>query len=62
MEHIVVVDDILIAEVEHQGRVQSYAAETRLEMQVRTGATTCVTTQSDNIASTNLLVFLYQLF
>ena len=47
---------VLIMEVEHQGRVQGYATETGLEMQVRTCATTCVTTETDRITSLHFLI------
>ena len=57
MEHVVVVNNVLIAEVEHQGRIQGYATEACLEMQVRTRATASVATQSDRIAGTYLLIF-----
>ena len=34
VEHIVVVDDILVSEVEHQGRVEGHPTETRFEVEV----------------------------
>ena len=52
---------VLIVEVEHQGRVQGYATETGLEVQVRTCATACVTTETDRITSLHFLILYNQM-
>lgn len=56
VEDIVVARDILVAEVEHQGRVEGYATQTRLEVEVGTCASACIAAQSDGLAGAHLLV------
>ena len=56
VEDIVVARDILIAEVEHQCRVEGYAAQTRLEMEMRACASSGVAAQTDGLAGAHLLV------
>ena len=60
-EHVVVVDNILIAEVEHQGRVEGHATETRLEVQVGTRAPSGVATKTDGVAGAHFLILFYEL-
>ena len=49
-------------EVEHQGRVQGYTAETGLEVEVRTCTASCITTQADWFTSLNILIFHNKVF
>ncbi len=56
VEIVEVTGNVLIAEVEEQGWVQGYAAETSLEVEVRTSTSTCITTQADYFPGSYLLV------
>ena len=57
-EGVEIARDILIAEVEHEGGVEGYTAKASLEVEVRTGATASVTTQTDRITSLYFLILL----
>ena len=61
VEIIEVACNILVAEVEHQRWVEGYAAKASLEVEVRTSASTGVTTQSDYISCSYLIVLFYEL-
>ena len=56
LEIVEIACNILVAEIEEQGWVQCYTTETGLEMEVRTGASTCVTTQANHFSSSYFLV------
>ena len=60
-EEVCVASHVLVAEVEHQCRVESHSAETGLEVQVRTGASSGVAAQSDRVSGTYLLVFCHEM-
>ena len=61
VECVVVARYVLSTEVEHKCRVECYATEACLEVEVRTCASSGVTTESDHFARAYFLVFLYEL-
>ena len=56
LEIVEIASDILVAEIEEQGWVQGYTAETSLEVEVRTSTSTGITTQADYFSGSYLLV------
>ena len=56
LEIVEIASDVLVAEIEEQGWVQCHTTETGLEMEVRTGASTCVTTQANHFSSFYFLI------
>ena len=56
LEIVEIASDVLVAEIEEQGRVQCHTTETGLEMEVRTGASTCITTQANHFSSSYFLI------
>ena len=60
-EEVVIAGDILVAEVEEKGGIEGYAAQTCLEMQMRTRASSGVAAETDGLSGTYHLVFFHQL-
>ena len=62
MENICIFMRNLILEINQVLGIQCLTHETGLEMQVRTGRTTCITTKGNRLASTNHIIKIYQEF
>lgn len=56
LEIVEIASDILVAEIEEQGWVQCHTTETGLEMEMRTGASTCIATQANHFSSSYFLI------
>ena len=56
LEIVEIACNILVAEIEEQGWVQCHTTETGLEMEVRTGASSCITTQAYHFSSSYFLI------
>lgn len=62
MESIGVGHNVLLFKIEHQRGIQRFAQEARLEVQVRPGGASGITSQRDGFARLHQLVNLHQLF
>ena len=60
--NIIIACDILLAEVEHQRRIERHSAKTCLEVQMRTCAASGVSSKSYGFAGTNQLILLNKVF